>query len=60
MVIGYDAGICIADMTQGYGIWICHRDVGEWVGQAQFVLRACARVRGRACARFYLGDERSI
>ena len=54
MVIGYDAGICIADMTQGYGRWVCHRDVGEWVGQAQFVLRA------GVCARFYLGDERSI
>ena len=51
MVIGYATGICIADMTQGYGIWICHRDVGEWVGQAQFVLRACARVRVCAGAR---------
>ena len=67
MAIGYDGGICIANMLQGYGMWVCHRDMrceyatGIWhvdmtqgcggMGRAGMVCATRVRVRGRAGAR---------
>ena len=65
MAIGYDAGIRIANMPQGYGRWVCHRDThcgyaaGIWhmdmtqgcVGAGRAGTVCATRVRVRAGGR---------